>query len=79
MGWLTKEVFFAQNVIMQSIKKCEKSKISDGIFLCESCRPDPDLEELPFHELSFLEDINNQINITPTKDTSDNDNIWKFF
>ena len=59
-------------------KKCEKSKISQDIFLCESCRPGPDLGELPFHKLSFLEDINNQTNITAIKDTSDNENIWKF-
>ena len=80
MGWLTKEAFFCSKCNIAVHKKCEKSKISDGIFLCKFCRPvDTDLEELPFHELSFLEDINNQINITPIEDTSENENIWNFF
>ena len=48
--------------------------------LCESCRfADPDLDELYFHEISSLGDLDNQINITPIENNSDEGKSWKSF
>ena len=57
-----------------------KSRTSGGVFLCETCRfADPDLYELPFHEVSSLGDIDNQINTTPIENSSNTENTWKSF
>ncbi|MEO1917853.1 MAG: endonuclease/exonuclease/phosphatase family protein, partial [Candidatus Thioglobus sp.] len=57
-----------------------KSSTTGSIFLCETCRlADPDLDILPFHEVSSLGDLDDQINITHTGDLSDTENAWKSF
>ena len=77
---VNKRSLFCSNCYIAVHKKCEKSRICDSVFLCESCRSaEPDLDELPFHEASSLEDLDNQINITPIENTSDTENTWKSF
>ena len=57
-------------------KKCEKSKVPNNVsYSSQTCRfVFFDLNELPFHEVSYfedIEDIDNQIDITRIENTSD--------
>ena len=52
-------------------------RIPSGVFLCQSFRfAGPDLDELPFHDVSAIEDFDNQIDRTPIENTSDIENTW---
>ena len=77
---VNKRSLFCSNCCIAVHKKCEKLTISTSAFLCESCRSaKPDLNELPFHEVSLLGDLDNQIDIAPIENTLDAENTWKSF
>ena len=75
---VNKRSLFCSNCSIAVHKKCENSTISSSVFLCESCRSgEPDLNELPFQEVSLLGDQDNQIGIAPIENTLDAENTWK--
>ena len=75
---VNKRSLFCSNCNIAVHKKCEKSQLSDRVFLCESCRF-ADLEKLSFHEISLLGDLDNHFNIAPIENTSDAEDTWKSF
>ena len=79
-GVVNKRSLFCSKCNISVHKKCAESRTSDSVFICETCRVvDPGLDKLPFHEVSLLGDLDNQINTTPIENMPDSENTWKSF